>query len=237
MNNFWDEKFPPDYYDKNLNFGLSKKRGIQSNWHNITFLSVKEKIKINSKHLDYACGPGSFIGIYLQNQSIGVDISKNQIKFAKKKYGDKGKFFEINEFDFNKYESFFDSVSAIGLFEYLDDEETILFLNEMDKILKPGGKLIITTPNYGLPMKILEKALHILGPVDYSSEHKNKHNFKSLSKLMESSSFSFKINKLLNIGITFSFINLNIGIIINKLIEKITFKKFGFLLFVLAQKK
>ena len=83
MSNFWDEQFPHDYYDKNLLKGLSINRGLQSNWHNITFLLVKKNIKTNANHLDYACGPGSFIGLYLENNCIGVDISKKQIEYAK----------------------------------------------------------------------------------------------------------------------------------------------------------
>ena len=237
MSNFWDEQFPHDYYDKNLLKGLSINRGLQSNWHNITFLLAKKNIKTNGNHLDYACGPGSFIGLYLENNCIGVDISKKQIEYAKEKYGDKGKFYEINDFDFKQYKNYFDSITAIGLLEYLDDEETILFLNQMEIILKPGGKLMLTTPNYGLPMRLLEKAMHILGPIDYSSQHKNKHNFKSLSKLMEMSEFNFKISKFMNIGFVFSIVNIDIGKSLNKLIEKITYRRFGFLFLVNAEKK
>ena len=38
MSNFWDDILPSNYYDKNLKIGLRKNRGIQSNWHNLTFL-------------------------------------------------------------------------------------------------------------------------------------------------------------------------------------------------------
>ena len=41
MDSFWDKVLPADYYDRVLNNGLAKNRGIQSNWHNITFLKVK----------------------------------------------------------------------------------------------------------------------------------------------------------------------------------------------------
>ena len=83
MNTFWDDKLPPDYYDTVLTTGLVKKRGIQSNWHNTTFLNVK-KLPALKNHLDYACGPGSFIGIYLDKDCIGVDISTKSNRICKK---------------------------------------------------------------------------------------------------------------------------------------------------------
>ena len=46
-------------------------------------------------------------------------------------------FYEINDFDFNQYKNYFESITAIGLLEYLDDKETILFLNQMEIILNP----------------------------------------------------------------------------------------------------
>ena len=52
-------------------------------------------------HLDYACGPGTFIGNYKLNNSIGVDISLKQINFANEKYFDKGDFFILDEMPLN----------------------------------------------------------------------------------------------------------------------------------------
>ena len=72
MNEFWIEDLEAGYYDKVLNNGLRKKRGIQSNWHNTTFKKVSDHIK-NEVHLDYACGPGTFTGIYTNSKSICVD--------------------------------------------------------------------------------------------------------------------------------------------------------------------
>ena len=40
MNNFWQDQIPSGYYDEILLKGLNTGRGIQSNWHNITFLEV-----------------------------------------------------------------------------------------------------------------------------------------------------------------------------------------------------
>ena len=84
MNNFWTDILEPGYYDKILINGLEKKRGIQANWHNLTFMHISQFLNPSMKHLDYACGPGTFIGNYSFSKSVGVDISDKQINFAKK---------------------------------------------------------------------------------------------------------------------------------------------------------
>ena len=40
MNNFWEEELQAGYYDDILSNGLRNKKGIQANWHNLTFLKV-----------------------------------------------------------------------------------------------------------------------------------------------------------------------------------------------------
>ena len=44
---------------------------------------MSEKIEKNQIHLDFACGPGTFIREYLNNSSTGVDVSEKQIEYAK----------------------------------------------------------------------------------------------------------------------------------------------------------
>ena len=212
MNKFWDDELPASYYDDNLISGLNKNRGIQANWHNITFQKVKSLMPQAGKHLDYACGPGSFIGNYLNLDSVGVDISTNQINVANSKYSKKGKFLVGVDFDFNDYQNYFDVVTVIGLLEYLDDKETKKLINNLSSTLKDNGKIIFTTPNYGGLMKYLEKIMHFLGPVDYSSQNISNYNQRKLQQLfLEYSDRRVEINRFLNLGVTFSVINLVLG--------------------------
>ena len=52
--------------------------------HGTTLSLTILKVKFPSSfHLDIGCGPGTFLGI-LNKKSIGIDISQNQIKYAKK---------------------------------------------------------------------------------------------------------------------------------------------------------
>ena len=84
-------KIASGYYD----FIYKKKSGIQSAWHHIKFIFIGKKIDKKCKHLDIGCGPGTFIGLLKRTKSIGIDISKNQIFYAKKNYENTNKSFRI----------------------------------------------------------------------------------------------------------------------------------------------
>lgn len=233
MEEFWEESLPLGYYDMVLDDGMSKNRGLQANWHNTTYLKISNYIDDHSIHLDYACGPGSLIGNYLNsNKLYGVDISKNQIQYAKKKYGKKGNFFINENFNKEEYANYFDSISAIGLMEYLTDEEIKNLVNDFYLMLKPQGVLLITTPNYGGLMSIIDKLLNNFGPVNYQAENINKLTKKRLIKILKSSQFNnVNVHAFNNFGIGFSIFNIKLGIKISLLISKLSFNKLGFLLF------
>ena len=66
MSYFWSKKLPEGYYDEILKDEKSIKRGIQKNWHMTIFENVSKNITDTMIHLDYACGPGTFIGKFLK---------------------------------------------------------------------------------------------------------------------------------------------------------------------------
>ena len=64
--------------------------------------------------------PGTLLGKFL-TKFIGVDLSTNQIKFAKDKYKN-FEFYTFEEFDYRNYPEI-DLITVIGLLEFLSDEE------------------------------------------------------------------------------------------------------------------
>ena len=83
---FWNNKLPKGFYDDIFRQGKSNNASLQSSWHNLTFLKIKDYVDESSNLLDYACGPGTFTGNYTNCNSIGFDISPNQIDYANEKY-------------------------------------------------------------------------------------------------------------------------------------------------------
>lgn len=230
MNDFWKNKIQIGYYDKILIEGLLKNRGIQSNWHIQTFKEIAKNINVNDKHLDFACGPGTFIGIYSNGKSIGTDISAKQINYAKNKYATKGKFIYFEEFNYISYQNQFDVITILGLIEFLRDNEIIDLLNKLYTCLKPSGKIILTTPNYGGGMIILEKLLKLFGKTDYTNQIINRFKKDRLEILLAKSNFNNpEITKIINFGIFSSFINFKVADILLKLIDGVFNNFFGFI--------
>ena len=237
MDDFWNKQLTPGYYDKVLEDGLLKKRGIQSNWHHSTFVNVSNLIINVNNHLDYACGPGTFIGKYLDLNSIGVDISEKQIDYASRKYESKGQFLTTEDFKYKQYEKNFEAITIIGLFEYLSDNEILNLMKQMHFILSNDGKVIITTPNYKSFMSILDTIVNRFSKVNYEAKNINKFDSKKILELMKKTSFrNVEVKKIINVGVFVGFINIRLSQIIQSFIYKLTNGRYGYLLMVIITK-
>ncbi len=177
------------YYDHIF----KKNKGIQSAWHHIKFNYVKRKISQKNFHLDVGCGPGTFIGI-LNIKSVGIDVAKNQVLYAKKNYGNKKKKFLFFKNTFPLKSKSVDSISLIELIEHIDNKDLTFLLHECRRVLKNKGKIFCTTPNYFSLWPILEIFLNLISPVDYKHEHINKFNKKKLNKILIEN--GFKVSEL-----------------------------------------
>lgn len=237
MSEFWANTIEPGYYDKILKAGLEKNKGIQPNWHRSTFKKIASYIDDNDRHLDYACGPGSFTGLFVNSNSIGVDLSEHQINYAKKNYGHKTKFFLLKDLELSQSDEKFDIITVLGLLEFIDEELIINLLNDLYDTLKTDGKIILTTPNYGGLMFLLEKIMSVTGNLDYSNQYVSRFNKNKLNMLMKKTKFkNIKISKFLNFGIFSSFINFQVSDKLMNYIDKFFANFFGFLLLVEIKK-
>jgi ubiquinone/menaquinone biosynthesis C-methylase UbiE len=112
------------------------------------FMEVIKK-NIQGNCIDIGCGTGLRMKFFIPrvDRLIGIDISETRIKEAKKMHP------EINFIisDARKLpfkNQIFDTVLALEVIEHLPnyyDQE--VFLQEVKRVLKPGGKFIISTPN------------------------------------------------------------------------------------------
>jgi SAM-dependent methyltransferase len=116
-------------------------------------LDFFQKEKKKQKVLDIGCGEGQISQkIKELNFAVyGLDISKKNVQIAKKrgicaKLGDVEKKFPFPN-------NSFDIVFAGEIIEHVYD--TSLFLKEINRVLKKGGRLLLTTPNLAhLPDRI-----------------------------------------------------------------------------------
>tara|TARA_R100000152_G_C6761141_1_gene185241 strand:+ start:164 stop:715 length:552 start_codon:yes stop_codon:yes gene_type:complete len=96
-----------------------------------------------------------------------------------------------------------DLIYTCGSFEYYDREEAVNVLNEWCRILKKGGNLKISVPNFSSIVEVYQKhgdvdGIGILGPLYGKWQiqdnkflyHKTVYDKKSLSKLLIKQGFS-----------------------------------------------
>jgi ubiquinone/menaquinone biosynthesis C-methylase UbiE len=125
---------------------------ICSPWWGEHIHRYEEAIKFISKGstvLDVACGNGlgtNILHIDNDNITFGVDLSKEIISCCKKKYPKDGISFvqsNVNKLPFS--DCFFDVVVSFETIEHT--HEYIQMLEEIKRVLKKSGILILSTPN------------------------------------------------------------------------------------------
>lgn len=100
------------------------------------------------KALDLGCGRGEWLEILQENgfDALGVDLNDNFIQKNKLK-GFNVKKEDANEFLKKQSKSTFNIITAFHLVEHIPFENLFELVSEALRVLKPGGILIIETPN------------------------------------------------------------------------------------------
>lgn len=110
------------------------------------------------KILDAGCGTGEIVGQLIRHghEVWGLDISEAMIRYAKENCA-VGRFQhgDIEHLPFR--DNTFDVVVCLGVLEYLNTSENAL--REIIRVLKPGGRAVISTPNATFPLYYVDRAL------------------------------------------------------------------------------
>ena len=200
------ESIQEGYYDNIFH----ERKGIRSAWHHAKFEFVKKNINKKNIHLDIACGPGTFLSLLNNKKSFGIDISKNQINYAKKKYGSKNKKFIVLKDKLPFKRNSIDSISLIELIEHLPLKKIQKILDDSFNCLKKNGEIYITTPNYLSLWPILEIILNLISSVSYKDQHITKFNKFNIKKIVDDKKFKIvSIKSFILFGPFLSFISFN----------------------------
>lgn len=171
---------PDGYYD----YILKGPEGIRKFWHFHKFESVIRYIPESHKGqgkniLDVGCFAGSFLGGIPESvfsEQLGVDILDNQIQYAQKQYGTSFRKFETYTHKI-EIETRFDVITLIEVIEHLGENEIYNLFSQLLGLLKPGGIIIVTTPNYLSTWPVLEILLNHFSDVRYEEQHLTKFNY------------------------------------------------------------
>jgi SAM-dependent methyltransferase len=114
--------------------------------------------------LDGACGMGfgSFLLSQFADRTIGLDIDSASLIYARNQYRKENLYFLFSDVTRTSFhDRMFDAIVSIETFEHLHPEQALSCLREFERLLKTGGRLIISTPNRSIHRKISQNADHI----------------------------------------------------------------------------
>ncbi|CAH2214915.1 MerR family transcriptional regulator [Tepidibacter aestuarii] len=150
LKNNWSDRWNFDDWSKSYDEFVKKDNTILQIYKNYdkvlheVFVKSTKNLKISSKFLEIGVGTGNLSKVFLdENYDItGIDQSREMLNTAKQKFPELklrlGEFLKI-PFENN----IFDSIVSTYAFHHLNDEEKIIAIQEMLRVLKSDGKIII----------------------------------------------------------------------------------------------
>lgn len=192
---------------------ISYQRHSQTNFHPADHVRIKkvlEMIGSKNKVLDIGCDNGT-IGSLIRkkgNEVYGVDLSVDAIKFAKEKeiqvlVADMKSIFPF-------LENSFDVVFAGEIIEHIYDTDQ--FLDEVKRVLRPYGHLVLTTPNLAslgrrvlllLGKNPIIEVSPVISPVGKSVGHIRYFVKESITKLLRS--HGFNVDRIVSDAVNFDY--------------------------------
>lgn len=175
----YDKDIPAGFYDEIY----QRRAGVRFFWHDLKFRAVAGRLEGAGRVLDVGCGPGTFIGNYLDRaECLGVDFSAPQIDYANRRYGTARHRFATQALaSLRDAGERFDAVTMIELIEHLEPADARRLLAEARGLLAPHGRLVVTTPNYRSLFPVLEWGVNLVSRVSYEQQHINKYHRRRLA--------------------------------------------------------
>lgn len=140
-----------EYYKEQPYTWQSNKDRLFENAVNVQFESILKRLPLLEREnviLDVGCGEGAFLDYYRGEAGyIGVDISVGNIDSAKRNHGNRGHFIVGDITSLSLEDNMADVVVCSEVAEHLTCKELECLLSEIKRVTKPGGYIIITTPN------------------------------------------------------------------------------------------
>ena len=114
---------------------------------------VKKRIQKRGRLLDAGCSDG-YLDYLIKDKRLkifGVDINETDIQIAKE-LNPENRYLvcDITKMPFKS--NYFDTIVCIDVLEHLENDEKAI--REITRVLKEGGKAILTVPLLGLPFHI-----------------------------------------------------------------------------------
>lgn len=151
---------------------------------------LKKKINFReANYLDYGCGHGHLIEYVAKNthaQLYGCDVSEDSVNVTEARTKGLGtikwkgaSIVRGNQLPYDN--DFFDIITCVEVIEHLSDHVLEVLMKEFSRILKPGGIIVMTTPN----QEVLKKSTVICpecGCIFHRKQHMRSWSPESIKK-------------------------------------------------------
>jgi len=179
---------PTGYYDRVLREG----NPVRRLWHVSKFERVLDYLpnRPNQSILDIGCFAGTFLSLCPEerfSRQVGVDILPEQVAYANAHYGAPFRRFQHlpSLAALGEVPGKFDCVSVIEVIEHLSAQEIRVLFDQLVDRIEPGGKLVLTTPNYTSAWPVIELLLNRVSEVSYEEQHVTKFTYFDMEKKLE----------------------------------------------------
>ncbi|MBN1919762.1 MAG: methyltransferase domain-containing protein [Anaerolineae bacterium] len=138
---------------------------FQRAWQRARYAAVMRLIPPHARTLDIGCGSSKILAS-LPEASVGLDIQLNKLRFARR-YG--RALANGDTFRLPFAAQSFDCVLSSQVIEHLPADDSVF--DEMVRVLRPEGRLIIGTPDYHSLWPVIERLYSFFAPNAYADEH------------------------------------------------------------------
>ena len=236
---------PPDYQY----YALQKGKCFQKQWHRNRLILIEELHFLNLRAVvaDIGCGSGNVVFAFAGKVKsiVGFDYNTESVEFLATKIKSDGiinsdaSTLDILDAVPELYRNKFDKIIFNEVIEHFDKSEVETVLSNLSKMLKTGGEILITTPNYGIsPWTLIELLIDKfkMFPALLGEQHRVKFTLAGLESYCKSAGFFIKRKG------TFSLLSVLLAVFGAKFAEYIVkvevnhLKYFGPQIFLVARK-
>jgi SAM-dependent methyltransferase len=159
---------------------------LQRYWQRERFRHVMNLIAGEGPVLDVGCGSSRIVGS-LPPGSVGVDILQRKLRYARRF---SKPLVRASGFALPFPDSSFSCVLCSQVIEHVPKDAPIL--DELCRVLRPGGRLVLGTPDYAKWQWVYVEKLYGLVPGGYKDEHISHYTNSELARIMQARGLHFE---------------------------------------------
>jgi ubiquinone/menaquinone biosynthesis C-methylase UbiE len=119
-------------------------------WRGLEFIG--DYVQVGDRILDFGCGNGRLLELFTDKkiEYTGIDVSQKLLDLAKNKYSQECASFskiDPSQQSLPFEDDFFNSTYSIAVFHHFPKEHAQIMVQELHRITRPGGHIIITVWN------------------------------------------------------------------------------------------